>query len=215
MQVMSKTKQKKYYVVWEGNDTGVFTSWDACKKAIDGYSGAKYKSFTNLAQAEYAFEGVYEEYVGQNTKIDVSPEELVRIGKPNLNSIAVDAACSGNPGLMEYQGVDVKTGATLFKMGPFEESTNNVGEFLALVHAAAMMKKQGDNRPIYTDSKIAMGWIRHKMCKTKLPRTAKNFESFALVDRAEQWLRANTISNPIVKWETKAWGEIPADFGRK
>jgi ribonuclease HI len=212
---MSKSKQKKYYVVWEGNDTGVFTSWDACKQAIDGYSGAKFKSFANLAQAEYAFEGVYEEYVGQNSKIDISPDEVKRIGKPNLNSIAVDAACSGNPGLMEYQGVDVKTKETLFKMGPFEESTNNVGEFLALVHAAAMMKKLDDKRPIYTDSKIAMGWVRQKTCKTKLDRTQKNFESFALVDRAEKWLRENTIENPIVKWETKAWGEIPADFGRK
>lgn len=209
-------KGKKFYVVWEGNDTGVFTSWDACKRAIDGYSGAKFKSFGNLAQAEFAFEGVYEEYVGQNTTAPLlSEEELKRIGKPNLNSIAVDAACSGNPGLMEYQGVDLQSGEKLFKMGPFEESTNNVGEFLALVHALAMMKKKGDNRPIYTDSKIAIGWIRGKRCLTKLPRTQKNFESFALVDRAEKWLRENQITNPIVKWETKAWGEIPADFGRK
>lgn len=212
---MSKAKQKKYYVVWEGSDTGIFTTWDACKKAIDGHSGAKYKSFTNLAQAEYAFEGAYEEYVGQNTKVDLSPDEIKRIGQPNLNAIAVDAACSGNPGLMEYQGVDVKTKETIFKMGPFENSTNNVGEFLALVHAAAMMKKRDDNRPIYTDSKIAMGWIRGKRCKTKLHRNHKNLESFSLIDRAEKWLDENTINNPIVKWETKVWGEIPADFGRK
>ena len=209
------SKSKKYYVVWEGNDTGIFTSWDACKQAIQGYSGVKFKSFNNLTQAEYAFEGVYEEYVGKDTSSTLSPQELKRIGQPNLESIAVDAACSGNPGLMEYQGVDVKTKETLFKMGPFEESTNNVGEFLALVHAAAMMKKNNDARPIYTDSETAMAWIRAKKCCTKLPRTNKNFESFALVDRAEKWLQENTIVNPIVKWETKAWGEIPADFGRK
>ena len=146
-------KKQKFYVVWEGTETGVFTSWDACKRAISGYSGAKYKSFENKAQAEYAFEGVYEEYVGQDTRDSgLSSEKLKKIGQPNLNAIAVDAACSGNPGLMEYQGVDVKTKETLFKMGPFEESTNNVGEFLALVHAAAMMKKNQDTRPIYSDS---------------------------------------------------------------
>lgn len=209
------SKKKKYYVVWEGHDTGVFTSWEACQRAISGYNGAKFKSFANLAQAEYAFEGVYEEYVGQNTGVELSAEERKRIGEPNLNAVAVDAACSGNPGLMEYQGVDISTKETLFKMGPFEESTNNVGEFLALVHALAMMKKKGDTRPIYTDSETAISWINAKRCRTKLPRTEKNFESFALVDRAEKWLIENTINNPIVKWETKAWGEIPADFGRK
>jgi ribonuclease HI len=210
------SKSAKYYVVWEGNETGVFTSWEACKKAINGYSGAKYKSFSNLAQAEYAFEGSYEEYLGKNTTSEaLTPDDLREIGLPDLNAIAVDTACSGNPGVMEYQGVDLKTKKRLFKMGPFEESTNNVGEFLALVHALALMKKNGDKRPIYTDSKTALGWVRAKKCLTKLPRTQNNYESFALVDRAEKWLRENEIENPILKWETKAWGEIPADFGRK
>lgn len=208
--------KKKFYVVWEGTENGVFTSWDACKRAISGYSGAKYKSFGSMQEAEFAFEGVYEEYVGKNTtKPEISAADLKRIGQPNLDAIAVDAACSGNPGLMEYQGVDVRTKETLFKMGPFEHSTNNVGEFLALVHAAALMKKNKDKRLIYSDSKIAIGWVKKKKCGTKLDRTNQNFESFALVDRAEKWLREHTICNPIAKWETKVWGEIPADFGRK
>lgn len=203
-------------MVWEGSETGVFTSWDACKKAISGYSGAKYKSFTNLAQAEFAFEGVYEEYIGKNSTSEARiPNELSKFGLPNMNSIAVDAACSGNPGVMEYRGLDLVTSEILFAMGPFEQSTNNVGEFLALVHALALMKKRGDRRPIYTDSKIAIGWMRGKRCLTKLPRTGRNMDSFILVDRAEKWLRDNQIQNPVVKWETKAWGEIPADFGRK
>jgi ribonuclease HI len=210
------SKTRKYYVVWEGSETGVFTSWDACKKAISGYSGAKYKSFTNLAQAEFAFEGVYEEYIGKNSTSEARiPNELSKFGLPNMNSIAVDAACSGNPGVMEYRGLDLVTSEILFAMGPFEQSTNNVGEFLALVHALALMKKRGDRRPIYTDSKIAIGWMRGKRCLTKLPRTGRNMDSFILVDRAEKWLRDNQIQNPVVKWETKAWGEIPADFGRK
>ena len=83
------------------------------------------------------------------------------------NAWAVDAACSGNPGPMEYQCIDLQTGAQVFHYGPIH-GTNNIGEFLAIVHA-----------------------------------------------RAENWLRTHPINIPIIKWETKKWGEIPADFGRK
>ena len=209
--------KQKFYVVWEGKEPGVYTTWEACKRVVDGFPGAKYKSFSTLAEAEYAFEGAYEEYKGKNTlqSNDLTQEQIEKIGKPVLNAVAVDAACSGNPGLMEYQGVDMQTGETLFKMGPFDESTNNVGEFLALVHAASLLKKNQDKRIIYSDSKIALGWVRQKKCKTKLVKRMANFESFALIERAEKWLQANVIENPLVKWETKVWGEIPADFGRK
>jgi len=209
--------KQKFYVVWEGKEPGVYTTWEACKRVVDGFPGAKYKSFSTLAEAEYAFEGAYEEYKGKNTlqSNDLTQEQIEKIGKPVLNAVAVDAACSGNPGLMEYQGVDMQTGETLFKMGPFDESTNNVGEFLALVHAASLLKKNQDKRIIYSDSKIALGWVRQKKCKTKLVKSMANFESFALIERAEKWLQANVIENPLVKWETKVWGEIPADFGRK
>ncbi|MCW8980269.1 MAG: ribonuclease H, partial [Altibacter sp.] len=71
------------------------------------------------------------------------------------------------------------------------------------------------DRMIYTDSRIAMGWVKRKKCNTKLKQTAKNAYLFELVSRAEQWLKNNSYSTKIVKWETKAWGEIPADFGRK
>ena len=43
---------------------------------------------------------------------------------PIKESIAVDAACSGNPGKMEYRGVYVADGRELFHIGPFEEGTN-------------------------------------------------------------------------------------------
>ena len=132
-----------------------------------------------------------------------------------MHSIAVDAASSGNPGVMEYQGVDTKTKKKLFKQGPFEQGTNNIGEFLALVHGLAFLKQQKSDRIIYTDSRIAMGWVRKKTCKTKLKPNAKNVIVFKLIERAEKWLASNSYNTPIVKWETKAWGEIPADFGRK
>ena len=134
----------------------------------------------------------------------------------DFNGIAVDAACSGNPGKMEYRGVWIASGKELFREGPFRSGTNNVGEFLALVHGLALMKMDGKQHlPIYSDSKIAMGWIRGKKARTKLKRNKHNTKIFELIARAESWLKQNKIENPLVKWETREWGEIPADFGRK
>ncbi len=209
-------KKEKFYVVWEGKRPGIYTKWDDCKAAIHGYSGAKYKSFTSFELAKEAYKGVYEDYKGTSTKkTALTAAELSTIGEPNLYSIAVDAASSGNPGVMEYRGVDTQTGAQLFHQGPFPQGTNNIGEFLALVHGLAYLKQQKSDRILYTDSRIAMGWIRQKTCKTKLQRNATNAPMFVLVDRAIHWLKTNTYTTSIVKWETKAWGEIPADFGRK
>lgn len=210
------TKKQKYYVVWFGNPAGIYNSWDACKNAIAGINGAQYKSFSSLAEAKKAFDGEYKDYAGKGSKKKaLSTAEKAKYGEPNLYSIAVDAASSGNPGIMEYRGVDTQTHKQLFHQGPFQQGTNNIGEFLALVHGLAYLKKNNSDRILYTDSKIAMGWVKVKKCRTKLQQTSKNKALFELIYRAEQWLKANTYSTKIVKWETKAWGEIPADFGRK
>jgi ribonuclease HI len=117
---------------------------------------------------------------------------------------------------MEYRGVDTKTGMQLFHQGPFKRGTNNIGEFLALVHALALLQKENrPNLPIYSDSRIAIGWVKRKKANTKLKKGADNSILFQLMNRAETWLENNSFTNPIYKWETKEWGEIPADFGRK
>ena len=211
-------KKKKFYVVWKGKRPGIYESWDDCKSQIEGYKGAQYKSFSEFAEAKKAFNSNYLEYKGSSKskgKKELSAEELLKIGEPNYNSISVDAASSGNPGRMEYQGVDTKTKKVLFKQGPYKQGTNNIGEFLALVHGLAFLKKNNSTRVIYSDSRIAIGWVRKKKCGTKLKKSAKNTQLFKLIERAEEWLRKNRYNTPIVKWETKAWGEIPADFGRK
>lgn len=210
-------KTKKYYVVWLGNPTGIFHSWKECKKAITGVTGAQYKSFESLKEAKIAYNKEYADYKGKNTKKKktLTKEQLAKIGQPNLYSISVDAASSGNPGKMEYRGVDTQTHKQLFHQGPFQQGTNNVGEFLALVHGLAYLKKISSDRILYTDSRIAMGWIKRKKCNTKLKKSSKNKSLFELIARAETWLKTNTYSTKVVKWETKAWGEIPADFGRK
>ena len=131
------------------------------------------------------------------------------------NAWAVDAACSGNPGPMEYQAIDLQTGARVFHFGPMH-GTNNIGEFLAIVHALALLDKQGDKeKVIYSDSYNAILWVHNKKCKTKLEHTPQTEVLYQIVARAENWLRTHNIQTRIIKWETKKWGEIPADFGRK
>lgn len=209
--------KKKFYVVWKGHKKGVFTSWKVCKKQIDGFEGAQYKSFTDLNEAEIASTKNYADYVGKETKkTSLSLKEKEKLGKPNLESISVDAACSGNPGKMEYRGVLTHNKQQIFIKGPFIKGTNNIGEFLALVHGIALLKsKNKEDIPIYSDSKIAMNWVKQKRCKTNMHFDASNRDLLDLIKRAEKWLKENTYKNPILKWETKAWGEIPADFGRK
>jgi len=213
---MSK-KKKKYYTVWKGHHTGVFESWDDCKAQIKDFQCAQYKSFLTFEAAKKALKGNYKDYIGKTKKInsELTEAQLKKIGQPNYNSIAVDAASSGNPGKMEYRGVDTKTKKQLFIQGPFEEGTNNIGEFLAIVHGLAFLKQKNSSRIMYTDSRTAMSWVKKKSCNTKLERSDKNEALFDLIDRAVNWLKTNTYNTTIVKWETKAWGEIPADFGRK
>ena len=211
--------KNKYYVVWQGRNPGIYDSWEACKKEVEGCNGAKYKGFPDRLTAETAFQKGPEEYWGK----DVAP--VVDLSKaaeqPVSPAIAVDAACAGNPGKMEYQGVFVDFGTqpattvNLFKSPVFENGTNNIGEFLAIVHALAWMKKKHVQYPIYSDSVNAQLWIKQKKCKTKLQPNAKNEYLFQLIARAENWLNNNTIDVPILKWKTEIWGEIPADFGRK
>jgi ribonuclease HI len=210
------SKKKKYYVVWKGKIPGVYASWDECKAQIAGFKGAQYMSFPNQSEATRAFNSNYNAYKGQNKKSPgLSAAELLKIGAPNFHSISVDAASSGNPGIMEYQGVDTKTKKLLFKQGPFPEGTNNIGEFLAIVHGLAYLKERKSDRIIYTDSRTAISWVRKKQCNTKLTPSATNEDLFKLIARAIYWLKSNAYNTPIVKWETAAWGEIPADFGRK
>lgn len=216
MKLVSK-KKKKYYTVWKGHHTGVFESWNDCKAQIKDFQGARYKSFLTFDVAKKALKGNYKDYIGKSKKFtsELSHAKLKKIGQPNYNSISVDAASSGNPGKMEYRGVETKSKKQLFIQGPFEEGTNNIGEFLAIVHGLAFLKQHKSDVIIYTDSKTAMSWVKKKACNTKLQRNIKNKAVFDLVERAINWLKNNSYTTTIVKWETKAWGEIPADFGRK
>lgn len=214
--IQSKTK-KKYYVVWEGRMPGIYLTWDACQSQVEGYSTAKYKGFESQNEAEVAFFKGWKAY--QAEKQAAENVLLIQSGQnttqPLMESIAVDAAWNSVSKVMEYRGVYTKNKQLLFHQGPFQGATNNIGEFLAIVHGLAYLKKRQSNIPIYTDSITALSWVRHKKHKSVLLPTDKNEVIFQLLERAETWLAENYWKNHLIKWETKLWGEIPADFGRK
>jgi ribonuclease HI len=210
-------KKQKYYTVWKGRKTGVFDTWAEAEEQVKGFETAQYKSFESLKEAEDAFKGNYWQSVQKPSTgvVGKQTKSSVLVGKPNPESISVDAACAGNPGKLEYQGVETGTKRVLFSMGPFPEGTVNIGEFLAIVHGLAFLKKHNSDLPIYSDSKTAISWVKNKAVKTKLERNKKTEELFQLLDRGVEWIKENKYSNKILKWETEFWGENPADYGRK
>ena len=210
-----KKAKNKYYVVWEGHQTGIFDTWEKCRKQVDGYTAAKYKGFPSIEEAKAAMVNSPWNYFGKTEKAPVSSEMRKLYGEPLQQAICVDAACKGNPGILEYRGVDTKSGAELFRQGPFPHGTVNIGEFLAVVHALAYLNQRKSTWPIYSDSRTAISWVKKKAIKTNLQRTANSELLFSLVDRALNWLRDNSYPNKVIKWQTEFWGEIPADFGRK
>ena len=222
-------KKQKYYVVWQGKKPGIYTDWDTCKEQVHGVLGAQYKSFDSMQEAEAASRLPYSSVVvrniqntpsNQNTlilQIDENGMTTVKPGTENppiLDALAVDAACSGNPGVMEYQGIYIPTRTRVFHYRA-EKGTNNIGEFLAIVHGLSYLKKHRLNQIIYSDSANAISWVRQKQCKSKLPEDASTAELWDYIHRAENWLRNNSYTTEIRKWDTDRWGEIPADFGRK
>jgi ribonuclease HI len=211
---MSKAKQK-FYVVWKGKKPGIYTNWNDCKTQVDGYAAAAYKAFTTQREAEIAFHEHFARHIYKKDKTTTIHDHSA-LGNPIHDSIVVDAAWNSVQKDMEYQGILYKTNSRIFHMGPLANGTNNIGEFLAIVHALGYCKRHGlDTMPIYSDSRNAIGWVKAKKCKTNLEASAKTNHIFDLITRAENWLKENTYKNKILKWETKAWGENPADFGRK
>lgn len=223
----------KYYVVWSGTEAGIYNTWEECKARTVGVKASRYKSYPTLEAAETAFrEGAPLQEkrkskapaIGKGrTPAGNQPENppehrcdtvLHLPADVTADAWAVDAACSGNPGRMEYRGIDLATGAVVFHFGPIF-GTNNIGEFLAIVHALALQEKMGQKKTIYSDSRNAILWVKAKKCRTTLQNTRKTAAVHEMIERAERWLQTHNSTLPIKKWHTSKWGEIPADFGRK
>lgn len=218
----------KFYVVWKGRNPGVYDNWDDCREQVVDFPGAIFKSFATSAEATTAFRKA----AGGSHSSDLAAllngagrrrADLSRSEKQDymlnpeidLNGWAVDASCPGNPGPVEYRGVELMSGRELFRVGPLQGGSNNMGEFLAIVHALALMAQRGEKHTIYSDSLTGMSWVRNRKIKTLINRDNSNQQLFSLLERGIHWLNTHTYSAPIMKWDTKRWGEIPADFGRK
>ena len=203
---------KKWYVVWKGRRTGIFPSWEAVRPLVEGYAGAQFKAFPTREEAERAWRAGYAAHAGKPATLGrwrTAPHP------PQVPSLVVDAAAAGPRGPMEYRGVRLDTGEEVFHGGPFPVGTGNVGEFLAIVHALALLAQRGLDWPVYSDSQTAIRWVAQGRCRTRLPRTPDTAALFDLIARAERWLAEHPRHNPVRQWTTRAWGEIPADFFRK
>ncbi|MBE3554393.1 MAG: ribonuclease H family protein [Thermicanus sp.] len=215
--------KQKYYVVWKGRTPGIYTRWEECKAQIHHFPGARYKAFSTKEEAERAYkeegykEGSFftEGKSHKSSKGMPSPSFYTPDQEIDFDSISVDVGTRGNPGPVEYKGVDTRTGEVIFSYGPIPKGTNNLGEFLAIVHALAYLKKIGSKKTVYSDSRTALKWVREKKVSSELPRDSSTEEIWRLVDRAEKWLKQNTYENKVLKWDTERWGEIKADYGRK
>ncbi len=137
------------------------------------------------------------------------------VSKPIVDSICVEASCIGNPGDVEYRGVHTATREVIFHKRPMSNGTKELAEFLAIVHALAHLNNQGKNLPIYSASETAILWVRTKNVWTKLERDENNEEICNLIERALTWLKNKNYTNAVLKWDTSAWGKIPADFARE
>lgn len=228
----------KYYVVWVGETPGIYDNWPDAQAQVSHWPGARYKAFKTLADATEAYRSG--DAADRDMLFSLMMREDKQQGeddpKPKSSSggagkkapitrqplsgapvygLAVDASCMGNPGVMEYRGVDLTDGHEVFRIGPMADGTNNIGEYLAIVHALALLKRHNDPRPVYSDSRTGISWLKRRGARTTLKPTARNARIFELLERADTWVRSNTWSNPVIKWDTETYGEIPADFDRK
>lgn len=195
----------KFYAVWTGKKPGVYSSWEECKEQVIGFPAAKYKSFPNEQLANAA--------LGLTDPKESMPEDMGKI------ALTVDGAFSNSTGKGEYRGVLIPCGKEMFRAGPWLNTTNNIMEFLAIVRGLKWIHRRAVRIPLYTDSMTAMAWVKAGTCRTtQVPPKGSIAQS--QIFKAEQWLREIKETFPdlldlIRKWDTRQYGEIASDFGRK
>ena len=199
--------EKKRYVVRNWKETWIFEDWTSVQPIVSWFSWAKFKWFSSRSEAEQAFQNWPDEYYQPKKKWNEKDLPFVK------KSIAVDAACSSATGVMEYKGIDLVSEKEIFNFS-FPEGTNNIWEFLAIVHGLSWLKtEKKDDYSLYSDSRNAIGRVKEKRCKTNfVPKDEKLME---IIKRAENWLKTNSYTTEILKRDTENRWEIPADFWRK
>ena len=161
---------KKFYVVWSGRETGVFTDWLSTQRAVDKYAGARFKSFPTRAEAEQAFaRGGYNlppiRPGRQNAGTPDGERRTTHTAHQLDVSIYCDGACEPNPG-HAGSGIVVYRSGVLAQLwfGLYNPTgTNNTAELNAIYHALRMAEaeiKAGNTVEVCSDSAYSINCIR-------------------------------------------------------
>lgn len=227
---MIKKKHAKWYSVWKGRTIGVFDNWTDCKKSTERYQGAKYESFKTYDDARASFlehTTKYKSKILEKSIIDKEERWRTCEKSPQFPFYCTDAACT-NPhcGIVEYRCFYVfskdSTPKNIYSFGPFQDGSNNIGEYLALVKALMWLETTEPNGtdPVYSDSKIAIIWIsdiKNPGSNSHIPKIGEALKGELLM--CDDWVKKSTSYSQIARrvrhWNTSDWGEIPADYGRK
>lgn len=153
-----------------------------------------------------------------------------RVGEPGLLppsfGLVSDASCRGDSkskqrdgyfhGKVEWQVRDLATGEFVRSSHVQEHSTGPIGETLGVITALRYLHEKGDHTtPVYCDNETAIEWVQARVCRSKLPLNLKTASTITDLNHAFDWLNEKKPRNPVRKWQTKIWGENPADFNRK
>ena len=227
-----------HYVVWVGRKPGIYLSWAETERQTKGFSGAKFKGFPLLIQAQQALQegpdgnapsasfsapvSMKMDSGASSASDSVQASKKPSYGRPRAPYLAVDAAYSHKTKLVEWRGVLVTaTGQKeVFRSKPYDGGSANVGEYLAIIEGIEWIGNNmqiGSYLPIYSDSLNAQSWVRRKAHASTVSACDAIKQMLA---KADSLLQAGLYglvkkSNPIFDWKTSQWGEIPADFGRK
>jgi len=159
---------KKFYVVWQGRKPGIYTDWPTCLQQVDKFTGARYKSFPSLADAQSAFEGGSSSAGTSSKSKNKSNASSVKtytakevLAFDAYTKIFTDGGCEPNPG-------EAGSGLALYCENELTQlwyglynpmGTNNTAELNAL-HQALLIAKREINAKrtvaIFCDSKYSI-----------------------------------------------------------
>jgi len=121
-----------------------------------------------------------------------------------------------NSGPSEYRCIDIKTKEIIFstKIG---FASNNMAEFLALMQALILSDSLKVSTTIFIDSWIAIAWFKNKRCYSRITLDDRTRDVYELIAECIDWLKKNKHRklNTVILWQTRQWGQIPADYNRK
>lgn len=162
---------KKFYVVWQGRQTGIFTDWETCKKQVDAFNGAKYKSFKTRDEAQAAFTGNASPSSSKTASVALKKKTSKQTVKTYTGAeitamaldikIFTDGGCDPNPG-KAGSGLAIYRNNVVAELwyGLYNPSgTNNTAELNALHQALLIAETEinkGRSVAIFCDSKYSI-----------------------------------------------------------